>query len=337
LVECFNADIITSTNPILCNAGYGEIKTGESRNKKMSKNLKQTYYSIFRWVDKNIKYFFTLPTVFFILIMIVFPLGYTFSLSFFEWSMSKNIPMSFVKFSNYTSLFSDERFLLAIVRTLAFSAFAIFFEVVIGVSIAIFLSRQFFGKNLVKTLFLLPMVATPVAIGMVWTLIYEPTIGLANFLLQKISIAPLAWLGSENLALIALAFVDIWQWTPMVMLITLAGVSALPDEPFESARVDGATNWQILWKITLPLLRPTILVAVLLRLIDVLKTFDILYATTQGGPGFSTETLNIFAYKQAFEYFQLGKASAVLVIFFAFVLSVAIMFIKYKKKTEVDY
>lgn len=292
---------------------------------------------ILKWVDKNLKYIFTLPTVIFVLGMIVFPLAYTFRLSFFEWGMSKNVPMKWVGLTNYIELLSDERFTLAVGRTFIFSGAAILFEVLLGVSIALFLSRDFVGKNVVKTAFLLPMVATPVAIGLIWTLIYEPTIGIANLVLQKIGIAPLVWLGSEHTALMSLVIVDVWQWTPMVLLITLAGVTSLPGEPFESAVVDGATKWQILWKITLPLLRPTILVAVLLRLIDVLKTFDIIYATTQGGPGFATETMNILAFKQGFEYFQFGKASAVLVLFFTIVLAIAVLFIKIKSKLEVDF
>lgn len=269
--------------------------------------------------------------------VIVFPLVYTIRLSFFEWSMSNNVPMAWVGLNNYIGLFTDGRFLLAVARTFIFSGAALLMEVVLGVAVAIFLSKDFLGKNLVKTIFLLPMVATPVAIGLVWTLIYEPTIGIANLVLAKLGIAPLVWLGSENTALISLVIVDIWQWTPMIMLITLAGVSALPGEPFESAMVDGATKWQTLWKITLPLLRPTILVAVLLRLIDVLKTFDVIYSTTQGGPGFATETMNILAFKNAFEYFQFGQASALLVIFFVIVLSIAVLFIKFKNKVEVDF
>lgn len=292
---------------------------------------------VLKWIDKNLKYIFTLPTIIFVLAMILFPLGYTFVLSFFEWSMSKTVPMKFIGLENYISIFGDERFLLAIGRTFAFSAVALFFEVLLGISIALYLNREIKGQNIIKTAFLLPMVATPVAIGLVWTLIYEPTIGIANVLVKAIGLKPLVWLGSPDTALWSLVIVDVWQWTPMVMLVVLAGITALSTEPFESAKVDGATKWQTLWKITLPLLRPTIFTAVLLRLIDVLKTFDIIYATTQGGPGFATETMNILSFRQAFEYFQLGKASATLVIFFIIVMTIAALFIKIKNKVEVDY
>ncbi|MDF2984778.1 MAG: sugar transporter permease [Eubacterium sp.] len=292
---------------------------------------------ILKWVDKNLKYIFTLPTIIFVLAMILFPLGYTLVLSFFEWGMSNSVPMKFIGLENYTSLFTDDRFLPAVGRTFYFSAIALFFEVVLGVSVALFLNREMVGKNIVKTAFLLPMVATPVAVGLVWTLIYEPTIGIANVIVKAVGLKPLVWLGSPDTALASLMLVDVWQWTPMVMLVVLAGISSLSTEPFESAMVDGATKWQTLWKVTLPLLRPTIFTAILLRLIDVLKTFDIIYATTQGGPGFATETMNILSFRLAFEYFQFGKASATLVVFFIIVLSIAAIFIKVKNKVEVDY
>lgn len=294
---------------------------------------------ILKWLDKNLKWVFTLPTIIFVIFMIGFPIVYTFRLSFFDSTMSATQPDTFVGLQNYISMFTDpdKRFLLAVWRTVEFSAVALLIEVILGVGIALLFNRKFKGKGLLKTIFLLPMVATPVAIGMVWTLIYEPTIGIANFLLTKASLPVQMWLGSADTALWSLAIVDIWQWTPMVMLITFAGLSSLPTDPFESAIVDGANGFQIMTKITLPLLSPTILVAVLLRLIDVVKTFDIIYSTTQGGPGYATETLNILSYRQAFENFQFGQSSATLMVFFVIVMSIAVAFVKVKKKVQVDY
>ena len=294
---------------------------------------------VFKWLDKNLKWVFTIPTITFVLAMIGFPIVYTLRLSFFESTMSSVQPDTFVGLQNYIDMFTDPdgRFLSALGRTLTFSVGALLVEVILGVGIAILLNRKFFGKGFVKTIFLLPMVATPVAIGMVWTLIYEPTIGVANFLLAKVGLAPLVWLGSADTALLSLMIVDIWQWTPMVMLITFAGISSLPTDPFESAMIDGANGFQVLTKITLPLLTPTILVAIMLRLIDVVKTFDIIYSTTQGGPGYATETLNILSYRQAFENFQFGQSSASLMVFFVIVMAIAVAFVKIKKKAQVDF
>jgi len=283
------------------------------------------------------KYAFVGPAVLYAVVMIIAPLLYTFFLSFHEWSMSGIEKPIFVSFKNFAELFKDERFLASIARTFIFSAMALPLELVLGIATALLLNRKFVGKNIVKTLFLLPMVATPVSVGLVWMLIYEPTIGFANTLIAMLGIKLMpVWLGSTQMALFSLAIVDIWQWTPMISLIVLAGLSALPSEPFESAKVDGATKGQTLFKITLPMLAPTISAAMLLRLIDVLKTFDIIYSTTKGGPNFSTETLNIYAFAQAFQYFTLGSASAVLVVFFMIVLATSIVFIILRNKFKVE-
>ncbi len=290
-----------------------------------------------RWLDKRLNYIFTVPTIIFVLGMVLFPIIYTFALSFHSWRMSANIPWEFIGLDNYIDLFSDSRFLDSVWRTFFFSAIALVFEVVLGIAIALFLNRTFFGKNIVKTAFLLPMVATPVAIGMVWKLIYEPNIGILNTVIRDMGGPKIDWLGNSDIALYSLIVVDIWQWTPFVMLIILAGLTSIPTDPYESAMIDGANRWQIITKITLPLLRPTIYTAVLLRLIDVLKTFDIIYSMTQGGPGYATETMNILSFRQAFEFMQFGQSGATLIVFFVIVMLIAAITIKLKSRAEVDF
>jgi multiple sugar transport system permease protein len=167
---------------------------------------------------------------------------------------------------------------------------------------------------------------------MAWLLMFEPTIGFLNALLKGFGFAPQPWLGSENQALWCLVVVDIWQWTPMMALLLLAGLTILPEEPFEAARVDGANAFQRFFYLTLPLLMPTLVIAALLRSIDAFKTFDIIYTMTRGGPGFATETINTYGYIQSFEYFTLGKASSLLVIFFAIVLGISLLFIQVRKR-----
>ncbi|MCL4517396.1 MAG: sugar ABC transporter permease [Firmicutes bacterium] len=278
------------------------------------------------WVEKHLRHIFTLPAVLFILVMMVFPIIYTLRLSLTDWSMSSQTAPLWVGIKNYAALFTqDPRFVGAVWRTIYFTVMAVAVETVLGVGIALVLNRDFPGKNLIKTIFLLPMVATPVAIGMVWLLIYEPTIGFANYFLRVLHLRPLLWIASPQQALPALALVDVWQWTPMITLITLAGLTSLPKDPYEASLVDGASPWQRMWRITLPLLRPTIVAAVTLRSIDALKTFDIIYTMTQGGPGYASETLNIYSFVLGFQYFQMGMASSLLMIFFALVLGAAIM------------
>lgn len=268
--------------------------------------------------------------------MIVFPIGYTFYLSFFEWSMSSVEAPSWVSLDNFkTLLFDDPRFWPAFFRTFYFTIGAIVLQTTLGVAIAVLFNRHFKGKNVIKTLFLLPMVSTPVAIGMVWLLIFEPTIGFANQFLSYLGIDPQLWISSPTQALPSIILVDTWQWTPMITLITLAGLVSLPTEHYEAAAVDGANAWQVFWKITLPLLLPTVFAAVLLRTIDAIKHFDLIYAMTKGGPGYATETLNIYGFATGFEYFKLGYTSALLMLFFMIVLGISLLIMILRKKTEV--
>lgn len=271
------------------------------------------------------KTLFLLPALIFVIIMMVFPLAYTIRLSFTQWSMGSFAPPRWIGLANYSSLlFHDNRFWSAVGRTFVFTVVAVLIETVVGVIIALVLNREMPGKNLIKTLFLLPMVATPVAVGMVWLLMYEPTIGVVNHLLKLLGLPQGLWLASPRQALGSLILVDIWQWTPMITLIVLAGLAGLPQEPLEAARVDGASALQCVRLVTLPLIRPTIVAAMVLRAIDAFKTFDIIYTMTQGGPGYATETLNLYSFALGFQYFQMGKASALLVIFFALTLGLAI-------------
>jgi multiple sugar transport system permease protein len=288
----------------------------------------------YSWFNRNLKWIYTLPAVLFVLLMMLFPIIYTVRISFFEWSMSATTPPKWVGLSNYLALLHDNRFWHAVGSTFYFTIAALAAEVVLGVAIAVLLSRNFRGKNLVKTVFLLPMVATPVAMGLVWMLIYEPSIGIANIMLKSLGLKPLLWLASPNQVIPSLILVDVWEWTPMIALIVMAGIATLPSDPYEAADVDGASAWTKFTAITLPLLRPTIIVAAMLRLIDVLKTFDIIYATTQGGPNFASETLNLYGYVLGFQYFKLGMASSLLVIFFALVMGLTLLMIWMRKRLE---
>ncbi len=278
---------------------------------------------------------FILPALIFVVVMMAFPVAYNGWLSFHEWTGSARRAPEYVGTDNYTELFTQsDRFFPAVKRTFLFTGVVVTAELVFGIGIALLLRDAFPGHTVVKTLILLPMVATPVAISMAWLLMLEPTIGVFNKILRDIGLTPQPWLGSQSQALWVLMAVDIWQWTPMMAMITLAGLLSLPEDPYEAALVDGASSLQSFFHITLPLLVPTLLTAVLLRSIEALKTFDIIYTMTRGGPGFSTETLNTLAYVRAFEYFRLGQAAALLVVFFAIVLGVSVIFIQMRRSVS---
>lgn len=290
------------------------------------------YGAVNRFIDKNIQWIFPLPAVLFILLMMAFPVVFTLGVSLTNWSMVAGGVSRFVGLENYTNMLKDERFWNAFANTLYFTALTMIAETVLGVAIAVILDRNFIGKGLVKTIFLLPMVTTPVAIGLAWTLFYEPTIGLANYALKLFGLPLSKWIAAEGSVIPSIAIVDIWQWTPMIVLIVLAGLAGLPRDPFESAIVDGAKSRQIFFRITLPLLTPTILVAVVLRSIEAFKTFDIIYSMTGGGPGYSSETLNILAYKQGFGYYKFGVASSTLFALFFIVLTSSLIVLLIRKK-----
>ncbi len=250
----------------------------------------------------------------------VFPVCYTFFLSFTDWSLTSGKPLNIVAFKSYIDVLKEPRFLDALGRTFYFTFGAVFFEMLVGVALALILNRSFAGKGVVKTLLLLPLVATPVAIGIVWNLFYDPTIGILNYVLSVFGLPQSGWVSETKSVMPSLILVDIWQWTPMITIIVLAGLAGLSSEPYESAKVDGANARQVLFKITLPMLMPTILTAVILRAIDALKTYDIIYAMTGGGPGYASENLNILAFKYSFEYFRMGQSAVMLVFLFLVVM-----------------
>lgn len=276
-----------------------------------------------RWANQHRKWLFAAPAMVFVALLIVFPVAWTVYLSLTDAEGSVRAESSFIGFANYIDVLSDtERFWPAVLRTLVFTSGVLLVEVVLGMAIALLLWRPFKGEKWVRVAVLLPLVATPVAVGMMWRLIFDPNIGMANRVIGWFGLGPWPWLAGEHSALPTTMFIDIWQWTPMVVLILLAGLTSLSDEPQEAALIDGATAWQRFRHITLPLLMPTVLVAVLLRGIDALKTFDILYATKgKGGGSFhEVETLNVYAYGLSFDYNEYGVSSAVLIIFFLIII-----------------
>jgi multiple sugar transport system permease protein len=286
------------------------------------------------FTERNLRLLFPLPAVIFVAVLMIFPVLYTLFLSLTSWNLTSGAPLSFAGLGSYARVFTEPRFLDAIIRTLIFTIFAVAIETVLGVAVAIILHRAFVGKSIVKLLLLLPLVATPVAVGIVFNLFYDPNIGLVNFMLKSVGAPQGLWITSAATVIPSLIIVDVWQWTPMITLIVLAGLASLSDEPFEAARVDGASDVQILRYVTLPMIMPVILTAVILRSIDALKTFDIIFAMTGGGPGYASETLNIMGFKYSFEYFRMGESSVILVVLFLIVFGLSIGIMKLRAATD---
>jgi multiple sugar transport system permease protein len=287
------------------------------------------------FIERHPQWVFPAPAVLVLALVMAFPVVYTLYMSLQTWEFSAQSPPVFAGLSNYIRMFTaDGRFWPAVWRTFAFTSLAVGVETVLGVAIALIFNREFIGKGLIRTVFLFPMVATPVAIALVWATMLDPNLGILNFLIHSLGLPPAPWASSQEWVLPTLALVDMWEWTPFITLITLAGLSSLSNEPYEAARIDGASSRQMLAYITLPLLRPTLIVAVLFRIIDALKTFDIIEVITQGGPAFASETLNIFVFSNAFNYYHLGYASAVLVFFFMLVMGVSVLLLQLRRAAE---
>ncbi len=202
----------------------------------------------------------------------------------------------------------------------------------LGVWAAVCFASQFKLRGLARTLFVLPMMATPVAIALVWTMMFHPQLGVLNYLLTSVGLPPSSWVYDSSTVIPTLVMVETWQWTPLVMLIVLGGIASLPQEPYEAAILDGASAWQMFRHITLPLAWPFIMVATVIRLIDALKTFDTIYVITLGGPGTSSETLNILLYQTAFAYYDLGYGSAIVVVFFLLILLISLLLLRVRQR-----
>lgn len=286
------------------------------------------------FVERNVKILFPLPAVLFVVVMMVFPVAYTLFLSFTNWNLTSGAPLRVIWLRSFERVIKEPRFTEALLRTFSFTAMAVAAETVLGLALALLLNREFKGKGLVKLFLLLPLVATPVAIGIVWNLFFDPTIGLANWLLTILGLPKSAWVSASASVIPSLVLVDIWQWTPMITLIVLAGLAGLSSEPYESARVDGANALQIFTRITMPMIAPTLLTAMILRTVDALKTYDIIFAMTGGGPGYASETLNIMAYKYSFEYFRMGQSSVILVFLFLIVMAFSMGIMQARKRVE---
>jgi multiple sugar transport system permease protein len=272
------------------------------------------------------------PAVLIMLILMAFPMAYTIYLSVTKWSPTSFGSPEFIGLENYIKLITeDSRFLNAVWRTLWFTVVAVTIQLLLGVGLALIFNREFLGRGIFRTLFLLPMVATPVAIALVWMFILDINTGIMNYFLDLIAGSRVAWLSDRKIVLWSMILIDTWQWTPFIMLVTLAGLSALPTEPYESAMIDGASPVQLFWYLTLPMLRPTLMVALMFRSIDALKTFDIIYVITQGGPAYASETLNLYGFSQGFAYFNMGYASALLVLYFMLVMGVSYLFIRLRR------
>jgi len=260
--------------------------------------------------DRTLARLLILPCALAILILGIFPLIYALHLSFHSWQLPSLEPQ-FVGLENYANILQDKRFYWAIVRSCFFVVTTVGIQFLLGFTGAFVLSRGVRGLRLIGSLLLAPVMIAPVAVGAIWLPLFDINFGLLNYCLGLIGLGKVEWLATPTNALPCLMLIDIWQWTPFMLLILLAGFQSIPREPLEAARIGGASEWRILRSISLPMLTPVIGIALLLRGIDSFgKFFDTAYLLTRGGPGTSSETLNLYIYEVGFKFFRLGYGAA---------------------------
>jgi len=254
------------------------------------------------------------PGKWILMIITVVPTLFALWLSFQNYNLAQVNQRSFVFLQNFVDIFKDERFLSDFCVSAIFTICSLTAEVIFGMLIALGLSKKIIAKGLAQIIIILPMIMTPVVVGLVWKMSYDVEFGTLNYYFNYLFGFKLNMLGSSSTSLLGLIIVDIWEWTPFVTLILLSGIQSLPVEPFEAATVDGANSLQTFRYITLPLLQPAIAIAVLFRFMDLFKWMDTVYIMTGGGPGTSTETLSYYAYTTDFKFLEVGYAAALCII-----------------------
>lgn len=279
--------------------------------------------------DTALKRWLTAPTLLFLIGMVVYPFLWAVYLSFTDYSILKAQKAVWVGAANYRQILSDPLIWSRFVFTFRFVVVAVGLQLLIGFALAYFLNRRFKRNGFLVTVLLLPMMLSPVVIGLFWKFILANNWGILNYYLKTwFGLPEVLWLSNQLSGYWALVIVDTWMWSPFMMLLSLAGLSAVPEYLYESAEIDRASGWFKFRHLTLPLTAPLVLIAVLFRTIDAFKLFDLVNILTGGGPGSSTETVSMFVYKLAFSYFQTGKASALAVILLVMVIGLSNLYIR---------
>ncbi len=249
------------------------------------------------------------PALIIMALALIYPLGYMIYGSFRDWDPSQSLGESeFIGLGNYVTLWGDPNFRESVGVTLKFAVSVVSVEMLLGVGLALLLDRKLRGMSVLRTLFILPMMIAPVVVGLVWRYMYHPTLGIFNKGLKSVGLESVDWLGQH--ALLSVIIADIWQWTPFIFILSLAALQSLPRSALEASRIDGATPWQQIIHIKLPLMMPVLIVTGLLRLIDAFKVLEVILVMTEGGPGLSTEILALRISRTATEFRELGVAAA---------------------------
>jgi multiple sugar transport system permease protein len=289
---------------------------------------KRVHSPFSRWSDRHFQYISLAPTVITLLILTIFPTLFLLFVVFHNVTIGEAANARFVGLDNFIRVASDPTFWNAFLNTIVLTVSSVAVEFSLGLGLALLLQRITYGASLIKTFLLIPMMLPPIAVAISWKLMLQPEFGVINDILYRTGIegllfkmglikGPILWASGEATAMMSMIIVDVWQWTPFVFLMFLAGLAALPTEPYEAAELDGASAWRQFWDITWPLLRPITALVLLLRILDAFRIFDNIYVITRGGPAGSTDTLSYYLYRVAFRNFDLGYAAVISLVMLA--------------------
>lgn len=276
------------------------------------------------------------PTVAALLLTTVFPLVYSIVISLFNWNLVKpDTKWQFVGLRNYVNILKNPEYISALKVTLIYVIVVVAVEVVLGVLLALLAFQKVFGTRILRTVVISAMVISPVIVGTAWRLMYNPGYGLINYFLDRIGIGGYGFLADAKTVIPAIMVADVWEWTPLVFLICLSGLQSVSQDALEAASIDGANAIQRFFYITLPALRPSIILAVLMRTMDAFKQYDLIYAMTAGGPGTASQNVNILMYNTAFQYFNVSKGAAMGVLSVILINIVAMFLLKLNKREAI--
>ncbi|MCI9339302.1 MAG: sugar ABC transporter permease [Dorea sp.] len=286
--------------------------------------------------DLRSLYMLTMPSFVVLIALTAVPLIFSLGISLFEYNITKPQSAGFAGIGNFVRAFKDEYFRSAIKVTVIQVVSTVTGQMVLGMLIALLLSREFKGVKLLRSLYIIPMMITPVVSGIMWRMMFNADLGIVNYLLGKLNVPAVNWLGSPKTALVTIIATDIWLSTPFVTMILLAGIQGISQDYYDAAVMDGVNTLQKFFYVTLPLVKPMVLLALLFRIMDAIRRYDSIMAMTAGGPGVSTQTLNIYAYYQGFSYFNIGYSSALSMILLICIFTISLLLLKMIRNAQQD-
>lgn len=279
--------------------------------------------------EKWVPILLVLPALGYLIVSIIYPLFFAIYVSFVSWYGVAPEIVEFVGFKNYLDVVRNPLFLIVIRNTIYFVALVVTLEFVFGFLLALMISSLRRFKSLLLGILIAPFTISPAATGYLWRALYGKRLGVINYVLGKLGISEISWLADPSIALLSLIVANAWQWAPFSMIIILAGLEALPRSPFEAAKIDGASDFQSFLHITLPLLKPVILIVLLLTTIEAFKVFDIVFICTKGGPGYVTQLVSYSIYRTGLEDFRFARAAAFSQILLIMIMGISLLYLRF--------